>query len=244
MPRSSNGKMMKNRKTSKEEIQKTYEKHKPMIKKRLGEFTKYRKEKVAWHYSNEKLHLVKSNNSFNQRMFEELCFCILTANTSAVLSLNTIPVLRSVLQNGTKLELKNALVKARYRFINKRAEYIHVTRESLKTKFQLNFKSMLSKQKNLFETRKFFRENVKGFGYKESSHFLRNIGYSGLAILDKHILKTLKEHEFLNTLPKTLTETKYLEIEEIFCEFSEKINIPVDELDIVLWYLKTGKILK
>ena len=87
-------------------------------------------------------------------------------------------------------------------------------------------------------------KNVRGLGYKEASHFLRNIGFQGLAILDKHILSSLAEFGVIkeNRPPKNRKE--YLEIEGKMRRFAEEIKIDMDELDLLLWSRKTGKILK
>jgi N-glycosylase/DNA lyase len=87
-------------------------------------------------------------------------------------------------------------------------------------------------------------KNVKGLGWKESSHFLRNIGYRDLAILDRHILKCLVRLSVLKNLPQTLTAKKYKEIEKIFLAFANEVGIPIDELDLLFWSLATGEILK
>ena len=41
---------------------------------------------------------------------------------------------------------------------------------------------------NEFEKREWVVKNVKGLRYKEDSHFLRNIDYKNIAIIDFHIL--------------------------------------------------------
>jgi N-glycosylase/DNA lyase len=94
------------------------------------------------------------------------------------------------------------------------------------------------------ELREWLAKNVKGLGWKESSHFLRNIGHRDLAILDRHILKNLVRARVLRALPKTLTPKRYLSIEKKFKKFSERIGIPMDELDLLFWSMETGKILK
>ncbi|MEK9139334.1 MAG: DNA lyase, partial [Bacteroidota bacterium] len=87
-------------------------------------------------------------------------------------------------------------------------------------------------------------KNVKGLGWKEASHFLRNIGHHNLAILDRHILKNLKRHNVIRTLPKTLTAKRYLTIEKKFLAFSQHLGISMDELDLLFWSRETGEILK
>ena len=82
-------------------------------------------------------------------------------------------------------------------------------------------------------------------GYKEASHFLRNIGLGkDLAILDRHILRNLQNLGVINEIPKTLSKNKYLEIEEKMRVFSKNIGIPLDHLDLLLWFKQTGRIFK
>jgi len=44
--------------------------------------------------------------------------------------------------------------------------------------------------------------------------------------------------------PKTLTKRKYLEIENILRDIAREINLTLAELDLYLWFIETGKILK
>ena len=81
---------------------------------------------------------------------------------------------------------------------------------------------------------------MKGLGWKEASHFLRNIGYRDLAILDRHILRNLRRHRIIRTLPKTLTPSRYRAIEGKFRAFAGAIGIPMDELDLLFWSRETG----
>ena len=90
----------------------------------------------------------------------------------------------------------------------------------------------------------YFAANIKGIGYKEASHYLRNIGFFGNAILDKHILKTLFEFGIIVSPNPPSTKKKYLATEEIMRNFAEEIRIDFDELDLLLWSNKTGEILK
>ena len=98
---------------------------------------------------------------------------------------------------------------------------------------------------NIAETREWLVSNVKGFGYKEASHFLRNIGFgSDIAILDRHILKNLKKHGVINEIPKTITKKNYFEIENRMRDFSKRSGIPMAHLDLLFWSNETGEIFK
>jgi N-glycosylase/DNA lyase len=86
--------------------------------------------------------------------------------------------------------------------------------------------------------------NVRGLGWKEASHFLRNIGWHDLAILDRHILRNLVRHGVLRSVPATLTRSRYLAIERKFRQFAGAVGISMDELDLLFWSRATGEILK
>ena len=86
-------------------------------------------------------------------------------------------------------------------------------------------------------------KKIKGIGYKEASHFLRNIGYKNYAIVDFHIVDLLVKH-LLITKPKAMTKKRYLEIEELLKDIGARLNLNMAELDLYLWYIETKKILK
>jgi N-glycosylase/DNA lyase len=96
------------------------------------------------------------------------------------------------------------------------------------------------------ELRDFFAANpgVRGLGYKEASHFLRNIGVGGYAILDKHVLSRLAEFGTVDDPRPPANKRRYLDLEARMKSFADRIEIDFDELDLLLWYTKTGEILK
>ena len=88
-------------------------------------------------------------------------------------------------------------------------------------------------------------KNIKGIGFKEASHFLRNVGfYKDISILDRHILRNLVYLGVIDEIPKSLTGKKYLEIEEKMKKESDKLGIDMEYLDLVLWYKEAGEIFK
>jgi len=87
-------------------------------------------------------------------------------------------------------------------------------------------------------------KGIKGLGYKEASHFLRNIGFRGYAILDKHVLNCLFELKIIDDPKPPSTRSKYLKVEEKLRQFASEIKIDFDEMDLVLWSMKTGEVLK
>ncbi len=226
-----------------EKIIREYRNKKREIKKRLSEFKRFYNEPMSWFYENNEMKLKEVSKGDNKRIFEELCFCILTANGTAVSGMKAIDASRDFLIKGNKKEIQEKLKKSGVRFHN-RAEYITENREKFKRDYGFNFKKIIDNYKDKKELRDFFVKNVKGFGYKEASHFLRNIGISGLAILDKHILRTMQEYLIISEVPKSLNRERYLTYEKKFIEFSKKLNINIDELDLLLWSMKNGQIMK
>jgi N-glycosylase/DNA lyase len=44
--------------------------------------------------------------------------------------------------------------------------------------------------------------------------------------------------------PRTLTKRRYLEIEDVLRMVAERSGLSLGELDLYLWYMETGKVLK
>tara|TARA_Y100000034_G_scaffold44576_1_gene54704 strand:- start:3283 stop:3903 length:621 start_codon:yes stop_codon:yes gene_type:complete len=177
---------------------------------------------------------VKSNN----KVFSELCFCILTANFNAERGIMIQNAIGSGFLTLTEKQLARKLKELGHRFPNIRAKYII---EARKTFQQL--KKKLKNVKDEFVLREYIVKSIKGLGYKESSHFLRNIGYDNLAILDFHIIDLLVDNKVVDR-PKTLTKNKYIEIEALLGKLAKQLNTTQSKLDLYLWYIETGKVLK
>ena len=174
----------------------------------------------------------------NKAWFSELCFCILTANSTAKLGLKIQRELGNGFLTLPREELRSRLNELGHRFYNRRAEFIISTRRFSE------IKDIITKFPEVQRAREWLVENVDGIGYKEASHFLRNVGIDGLAILDRHILTLIREHGLIKKVPRTLTRRRYLEIEKMLKGLARKVNLSLAELDLYLWYMKTGEVLK
>lgn len=228
-----------------EQLKIEYSQKKPKIKERLNQFQTFFSEPYSWHYINNEMKLLPSDKNEDHRIFEELCFCIYTANTSAEMGLKAVDATRHVLINGTADEITRRL-EGIYRFNNVRPQYILHTRDYLNNTINFELKNKINSFNDKEELRRFFAENkdIKGLGYKEASHFLRNIGFKGYAILDKHIINSLFEFGILETNDKPKNKKEYLDMEKKFKEFADDVGIDMDELDLLLWSRKNGRILK
>lgn len=177
-----------------------------------------------------------SKNS--REMFKELCFCILTANYSAEKAVKIQKEVGDGFLTLSEKKLAGRLRKLGYRYPNTRAGYVVEAR-----KVRDSLKEAISSSNGEDEFREWLVKNVKGIGFKEASHFLRNVGFKNQAIIDFHILDVLVENG-LTARPKTLTKARYLEMEKVLKKIARKLNLNLAELDLYLWYLETGKILK
>jgi N-glycosylase/DNA lyase len=185
------------------------------------------------------------NSGTNERLWEEMVFCFFTGGCSARMGLRSVEAVRPILISGDHAELAAAL-RGKHRYPNARAGYIVASRDFLQEHCGLRLRETLQNFENDLERRDWLvkEKRIKGLGYKEASHFLRNIGLKGYAILDKHILRSLAELGIIEDPKPPNTRTKYLLVEEKLKKLADTAKIDFDELDLVLWSLKTGEILK
>ena len=176
--------------------------------------------------------------------FSELCFCILTANSSASMG---IKIQAAVGTEGFRSmsveELTSIIAKYGHRFPDQRAERI----VDLRGRWE-DIKGLLDQERDPHKLRKLIAEpgskhKIKGFGYKEASHFLRNIGFKDVAILDRHVYRFMVDTGLFPEV-KTMTPKRYMEAERILSEICRRLGITQAELDLYIWYVRTKKILK
>ena len=175
----------------------------------------------------------------NDYWFSELCFCILTANSSAILGINIQRQITPAEFKTFSLEqLTDRLTRLGHRFSRRRAEFI------VNARIIGEIKEIVTEFTESRNARDWLVKNVKGLGLKEASHFLRNVGYFDLAILDRHIQRIMIEYGMVKTLPKSMTKRNYIAMEEKLRTLAEVLDLPIGILDLYLWYMKTGKVLK
>lgn len=181
------------------------------------------------------------------RLWEEMVYCIFTAGASAKMGLRSVETLRPLLARGKQQAMTNALVAAgAHRFPNARPAYVVITRDYLQSSFSMRLRERLESFSDPFERRDWLatEPRIKGLGYKEASHYLRNIGFKGYSILDKHIVRCLAELGVIDSPKPPTNRRRYLETESRMRQFASDVRIDFDELDLVLWSIKTGEILK
>lgn len=217
----------------KSDIEKHYQENRKEIESRLRSFD-----------------LLKSSSE--KRKFKELVFVILTSQTDAEKAWEATEDLhnRNLLYNGEKQEITGILEDHGIQYAEEKSIYITENRESLSQPTLKNPERKLKisqkiKDSDLEQTREWFSENIKGISWKGASHFLRNIGYGDeFAIISGHIINVLHELGILDNLEPPSGKKEYLEIERKFQQLAKDLEIATEELDLVLWSMKTGKVFK
>lgn len=170
-------------------------------------------------------------------VFGELCFCLMTANFSAEKCVDIQKKMGRGFGLLSEKELAGELKRHGHRFPNTRANYICEAR-----KCEGDLSKLVGSGKQRRE--KLVRQ-IKGLGMKEASHFLRNVGFKDVAIVDFHIIDLLNREGLISfNRKKGLSRKKYLEIEKVLEDLARKVGLNLAELDLYLWYVETGKILK
>jgi N-glycosylase/DNA lyase len=180
-----------------------------------------------------------------ESIFAELIFCILTPQSRARLCWVAVKKLerKNLLLEGSEKRIVRELEGVRFKY--KKAEYIIKARKQFLSGGKVSIRPEISQIGDAYDAREWLVRNVRGLGYKEASHFLRNISLGeNFAILDRHILKNLKLFGIIEKVPSSLPRKRYLDIEKRMKEFAKKIKIPVSHLDLLLWHKETGEVFK
>ena len=197
----------------------------------------YEVNKLLEFYENKKDKIKGFINTCNYNdeecLLGELCFCICTPQSRAKScreAINRLKADKKLFTSGLS-ELKNYLRGVRFPEV--KAQRIIEAREKLP-----ELKDMINS--NPKELREWLMENVNGLGQKESAHFMRNIGFKGLPIIDVHI------QNFLRKVGKcdeagSLTKKRYILLENKFLELANELKIPPEELDIAIWLYQSGE---
>lgn len=177
-----------------------------------------------------------------ERYFYELCYCLMTPQSSA-LQCNAVAI------ELERREFRDHPFDPTPLLRSWEGGYVrfHNTKAARLLEARVSFPSIagfLSGDMEDKELRQLLVDGIRGIGLKEASHFLRNIGRTRVTIVDRHILRNLLRLGILAVWPKSISPRRYLEIEAAFEHLAETLGIPVDELDLLLWSRETGFLLK
>jgi len=222
-----------------EDLLEVKERVEPYVKQRLSEFKRLGKEGKTWFDFRP-----FANYAYEADIFSELCFCILTANSSALLGIKAQSLIgiEGFKSMGFE-ELRDILSSLGHRFSSQRAERIIKAREKFDRVMELITGAKEGKAIRDLLSDTCSKYKVEGFGIKEASHFLRNLGFEDVAIVDRHIFRYLKGVGLIPNY-KTVTRRIYLLAERALESVCEKLGISQAELDLYIFYKSTGKVLK
>ena len=181
----------------------------------------------------------------DRQLFIELVFCLLTPQSKAKTCWQVVENLvnKNLLFNGNKNQILKEVNVVRFK--NNKTGYILSAREHFYINEKVILRQKLKQLNSIENKRDWLVKNVKGIGYKEASHYLRNIGQGNdIAILDRHILKNLKLLNVISEIPKSMSKKNYFQIEEKMKIFSKKVQIPLSHLDLLFWYKEADEIFK
>ncbi len=197
-----------------------------------------------------------------ETIFYDLCFCLMAPQTTFKSNIKVIKELRKR-KFYTHDVISLPQICKPVRFYNNKARYL---REAKK-----NFEEILSVVKKTddedcgYSKREWLVKNVKGLGMKAASHFLRNLGYDALAIIDTHIIKFMSKQPLFDPILACkipcvrihLNEEQQAELEK---EFRKEVttlrgyenlemnfqfiagehNLTTAELDALIWKIYSG----
>ncbi|MCB0711114.1 MAG: hypothetical protein KDD67_02160 [Ignavibacteriae bacterium] len=171
----------------------------------------------------------------------ELLYCLLTPQSKAANAEQVIARLRSEgFPEQTVDPVPLLRDPAHYiRFHNQKGRRILLVWEKWDEVFEV-----IASKRPSFDKREWLVENVNGLGWKEASHFLRNIGHLDVAIIDRHILKHLLRSGAIDQIPKTISKKTYIELEQKFVKLASSQGLELQELDLLFWSLEEGSVRK
>lgn len=203
------------------------------------------KKELIEHYKVNQINIKNRLHDFKnvkpEDYFYELCFCICTPQSKAKSALQVQNELMALDFFNNDLDVTQILRNPNFyiRFHNQKSKRLNLIKENWR-----EIQTIINSKMSNYEKRDWLAENINGIGYKEAGHFLRNIGFENLAILDRHILRLLVECNVYEETPTISNKKKYHEVEQKFLEFSKIVGIPIDELDLLFWSYINGEIIK
>lgn len=196
---------------------------------------------------------VTENN--RESIFYMLLFCLCVPQSKAVKAEEAIDRLRTnqfyhnELNKSKIVDILTGLVRFQHtkaeRLIEARRVFFSDDFWPTLVDFYSRYNSAADKGPVLESCRHWLMRMFNGMGMKLASHFLRNVGMRGLAILDVHVLTCMDKRGLISAADiKSLTKRKYEFISQRMQEYANSVGISLDELDLLFWSERTGFVFK
>lgn len=189
-------------------------------------------------------------------IFYMLLFCLCVPQSKAVKAEEAIEDLREQNFYTKDISLKHVVktLTGRVRFQSTKAKRLLEAKEFFDSfwsilltqyvAFKIALNDEVHMESDLQRTRDVLIRTINGMGMKLASHFMRNVGMPGLAILDVHVIDGLKKRGVINIDKLGPSRAEYRRIEEKMKGYAREVGITLDELDLLLWSQKTGYVFK
>ncbi|MEA5099184.1 MAG: hypothetical protein VB011_01535 [Bacteroidales bacterium] len=189
-------------------------------------------------------------NKLECDLLSELVLCILSSNIKyEVALLYTIKLkdeeyIKKAINNELEVkQLYKCLLEPisinenliRYRFPKSKSEQLFKTIKNIYGN-KRTIKEILINAETSSEARNSLISICVGMGYKQSSMFLRNIGFCfDLAIIDTHIIDYLKLVDVLPSEIGDISKSTYLKIESLYSKYAKSKQFDINKLDVAIW---------
>lgn len=195
-------------------------------------------------------------NKNKEDIFYMLMFCLCVPQSKAIKAEEAIEILRekNFYTKSFSLDQVVKILTGRVRFQSTKAKRLLEAKVSFAdfwailltqyAAFKIEFNDEAHMESDLQRTRMVLIDIVNGMGMKLASHFMRNVGMGGLAILDVHVVDGLKKRGVVDIEKLGPSQSEYLQVEEKMKEYAKEVGIEMDELDLLLWSQKTGYVFK
>jgi N-glycosylase/DNA lyase len=176
-----------------------------------------------------------------QDIFYEFCYCTCTPQSKAQHALAVVELLRERAFYHQPFDPTPILAQREHyiRFHRTKAQRLLLLREQFG-----EILHAFEREREPYALREWIVANVRGFGYKEASHVLRNLGYTELAIIDRHILRNLARFGVISKQTPPRNAAEYRAVERAFQNFADRCGVSLQTLDLLLWAVETGAVLK
>ena len=174
--------------------------------------------------------------------FYEACYCILTPQSKAVHAELVVKKLMSLDFEHQEIDPMPLLRDPEHyiRFHNQKTINLQLLKEHFP-----EISSMIREHRDTpLILRDLLTQKIRGFGMKESAHYMRNIGIFGPTILDRHILKHLIACGIKSATKAPTSKSSYLKIEKAWLKYCKEVEIEMEAMDLLFWSMETGFILK
>lgn len=177
--------------------------------------------------------------------FYEGCYCLCAAQNPAVMTARAVELMRSwaiYVRLGFSPERDEPVrcdiaagIRSLVRFHNVKSHRIVAFRGQVKA-----IHAALRSGEEVHSLRDRLMTDVKGFSFKEAGHFLRNVGFRGLAIPDVHVLRRLKSLGLISWKGKSVDIQVCREVEAAMQRYANAIGTDIDSLDVLWWSRGSG----